>query len=222
MQGDSIVVEEHHKKAASGVAEILMQQIDLFDSRTTISIAGESGSGKSETAQALADELEKNGFSCYIFQQDDYFIHPPKTNDKTRRENIDWVGSGEVRLDLLDQHLEQFLSGENTLKKPLVFYEEDRVDEEEIDLSSVNVVIAEGTYTTLLDQARNHVFIDRSYLETRAHREKRKRDESELDDFIENVLSIEHEIISSHKKRASIIIDADYNASASNTNNINE
>ena len=121
--------------------------------------------------------------------------------------------SSEVRLDLLDAHLEQFLSGENTLKKPLVFYEEDRVDEEEIDLSSVNVVIAEGTYTTLLDHASNHVFIDRSYLETRAHREKRKRDASELDDFIENVLSIEHGIISSHKKRASIIIDAEYNAS---------
>ena len=85
MQGDSIVVEQHHKKAASGIAGILLQQSGLFDTRTTISIAGESGSGKSETAQALADELNKKGLTCFIFQQDDYFIHPPKTNDRTRR-----------------------------------------------------------------------------------------------------------------------------------------
>ena len=84
MQGDSIVVEEHHKKAASGVAAILLQQQSICSIHARRSVfAGESGSGKSETAQALADELEKNGLSCYIFQQDDYFIHPPKTNDKT-------------------------------------------------------------------------------------------------------------------------------------------
>ena len=99
------------------------------------------------------------------------------------------------------------------MKKPLVFYNEDRVGEEEVDLSDVNVAIVEGTYTTLLNQVHNHVFIDRSYLETRAHREKRKRDASELDAFIENVLSIEHGIISSNKPRASIIIDGEYNAS---------
>lgn len=213
MQGDSIVVEEHHKKAASGIADILLQQPGLFDARTTISIAGESGSGKSETAQALADELEKKGLTCFIFQQDDYFIHPPKTNDKTRRQNIDWVGSSEVRLDLLDEHLKQFLAGENTLTKPLVIYGEDRIDEETVDLSAATVAIAEGTYTTLLDQISNHVFIDRNYMDTRAHREKRNRDESELDEFIENVLLIEHNIISANKPRASIIIDGEYNAS---------
>lgn len=214
MKGDSIVVEDHHKKAASGVADILLQQPNLFDARTAISIAGESGSGKSETAQALADELESKGVKCFIFQQDDYFIHPPKTNDQTRRQNIDWVGSSEVRLDLLDDHLKQFLAGENTLTKPLVDYDNDCIEEEVVNLSTVSVAIAEGTYTTLLDQARNRVFINRSYLDTRAHREKRKRDESELGEFIENVLLIEHKIISSHKSRASIIIDGDYNAVA--------
>ena len=213
MKGDSIIVEEHHKKAASGAADILLQQPGLFDTRTTITIAGESGSGKSETAQALADELANRGHSCFIFQQDDYFIHPPKTNDQTRRKDIDWVGTGEVRLGLLDEHLERFLAGENTLTKPLVIYDEDRIEEEIVDLSAASVAIAEGTYTTLLNQARNRVFIDRSYLDTRAHREKRKRDKSELDEFIESVLLIEHGIISSHKARASIIIDRDYNAS---------
>ena len=114
---------------------------------------------------------------------------------------------------MLDEHLERFLAGESTITKPLVIYDEDCVEEEVVDLSAAKVAIAEGTYTTLLNQARHRVFINRSYLDTRAHREKRKRDESELDEFIENVLLIEHGIISAHKQKASIIIDGDYNAS---------
>ena len=76
------------------------------------------------------------------------------------------------------------------------------------------VLIAEGTYTTLLESALTHVFIDRSYRETRAHREKRKRDAAELDPFIDTVLEIEHGIISAHKARAQIVIDGDYTAAA--------
>ena len=52
--------------------------------------------------------------------------------------------------------------------------------------------------------------------------QQHKQTQEKQDEFLERILLIEHEIISSHKKRASIIIDADYNASASNTNNINE
>ena len=79
-------------------------------------------------------------------------------------------------------------------------------------LGDERVLIAEGTYTTLLDNCKTHVFIDRTYLETRAHREKRMRDKSELDPFIDRVLEIEHGIISSHKPRAQIVVDKDYNA----------
>ena len=215
MKGDSIIVEEQHRRAASDIANILSQDSALLDSRHTVSIAGESGSGKSETAKALYDELKTRGINSYIFQQDDYFIYPPKTNDKTRRQNIEWVGPGEVRLNLLDNHLNLFLKGANSVTKPLVIYDADRIDEEVADLSAAMVAIAEGTYTSLLKQARSRVFIDRNYLDTRAHREKRKRDASELDEFIERVLTIEHEIIASHKSRASIIVDRNYSAYSS-------
>ena len=54
------------------------------------------------------------------------------------------------------------------------------------------------------------MFIDRDYLDTRAHREKRRRDESELNSFIDRVLEIEHRIISAHRKLAEIIVNKDY------------
>jgi len=49
--------------------------------------------------------------------------------------------------------------------------------------------------------------------ETRAHREKRSRHESELDSFLDNMLTIEHEIISQHRNQANIIIHKDYTVS---------
>jgi uridine kinase len=210
MKGDSIIVEAYHRRAAEKVVDMVLSEIEASDDRYTITVAGESGSGKSETAQAIADELGKKGIKSVIFQQDDYFVHPPRTNDKTRRKDISWVGSQEVRLDVFNQSLIDFLDGKEKIEKPLVIYAEDCIDEETMDVSDAKVAIAEGTYTTLLKNVHTRVFIARNHLETRAHREKRIRHESELDEFIDRVLEIEHGIISRHKAKADIVITKEY------------
>jgi uridine kinase len=216
MRGDSIVVEEHHIKAAAGIAEIVLPFIEQHPGKYTISIAGESGSGKSETATALAAALNTSGKSCLILQQDDYFVYPPKTNDQTRHGDIDWVGPQEVHLDLLDAHLQSFREGSPVIEKPLVIYEEDRITTESFAVGESEVAIAEGTYTTTLSNVNTHVFIDRDYRETRSHRNKRRRNDAELDPFIDKVLAIEHEIISAHKALAQLIVDKDYSVQRQN------
>ena len=213
MKGDALVIENHHIQAATGICDIILPRIRASADKYVLTIAGESGSGKSETAAAVLNALAKQDIDCFIFQQDDYFVHPPKTNDQTRRKDIGWVGPEEVKLDLLDSHLADFRGGAFELDKPLVLYAEDEISQETCQLNTAQVAIAEGTYTTLLANADAHAFIDRSYVQTRAHREKRKRDESELDPFIDRVLKIEHEIISNHKSRAHIIVNADYSVS---------
>ncbi len=213
MRGDSIVIEPHHRKAAEGIARFVLRTLDLTDGRIGVTIAGESGSGKSETAAALADVLAEQGIGSVIFQQDDYFVYPPKTNDKTRRADIAWVGPQEVKLDLMDAHMRAFLDGAASIEKPLVEYERDAVDSEVMETGNARVAIAEGTYTTLLASATHRAFIDRDYSQTRKHREKRNRDASELDPFIDGVLEIEHGIISSHKAKADIIVNDDYSVS---------
>ncbi len=210
MKGDSVVVEAHHRKAASGIVQLLLPLPGQSRERHTVSIAGQSGSGKSETAVALSDALAEHGIDCAILQQDDYFVYPPKTNDLTRRNDIDWVGPQEVRLALMDEHLLAFLEGSDAIEKPVVDYRSDTVKDEVMRFGEARVLIAEGTYTSLLENCQTHIFIDRTYLETRAHRQKRMRDASELDPFIDRVLEIEHGIISSHKPRAQIIVDSNY------------
>jgi len=213
MRGDTILVEEHHRRAAADLLPTLLDKIAKSGERHTVSVAGESGSGKSETATAVADCLEAQGIKCVILQQDDYFVHPPKTNDKTRRQDISWVGPQEVKLALMDEHLAAFLASAGPVEKPLVIYEEDKITSERMEFGDARVVITEGTYTSLLENTGTRIFIARDFLETRAHREKRKRDESELDPFIDKVLKIEHGIISEHRARADIVIESDYSVS---------
>jgi uridine kinase len=210
MKGDKIIVEEHHRKAAEKIVEIILPQITSSDSKFAINVAGESGSGKSEIATAISDELAKKDIKSVILQQDDYFVHPPKTNDKTRRQDISWVGTQEVHLDVLDQNIMDILDGLSEIEKPLVIYDEDTITRETINVDGAKVVIADGTYTTALNNLTCRTFIDRNYLDTRAYREKRSRHHSELDKFTESVLTIEHKIISSHKSKADIIITTDY------------
>ena len=214
MQGDTIVIEPHHRQAGEAIAKMLLPTINETDKPYTISVAGESGSGKSETAAAIAEVLEREGIRCIILQQDDYFVYPPKSNDRERRKDIGWVGPQEVKLDKMDANLLEFKQGEQVLHKPLVIYQEDKVTEESMPTDNARVAIAEGTYTTMLNNIDTHVFIDRNYEDTRAHREKRKRDESELDPFIDEVLKIEHDLISRNRGRANIIIGKDYTVTA--------
>ena len=210
MQGDTIVIEDHHHRAAISVAAKLLPEIQSFDGKYTLTVAGESGAGKSEIAVAIARHLEVCGIPCLILQQDDYFLYPPKTNDLTRRKDISWAGPQEVRLNLMSEHLEAFIDSEPSVEKPLVIYEEDRIDSEVLDMREAKVAIAEGTYTTKLEHVETRVFIDRDFRDTRKHRERRNRDSSELDDFIDRVLAVEHQIISADKAHADIVINRDY------------
>ena len=208
MQGDIILVGEEHRRAADIIVSQLIDDIRGMPRRYTISVAGESGSGKSETGRAIADALEERDVHALVLQQDDYYVLPPRFNDAARRANFSWVGTTEVRLDVLDAHLELARTGGAEIVKPLVIYEDNRIDEETISLEGVQVVIAEGVYTSLCHHVDCRVFIDRNRLETLAHRMKRGREE--FDPFIEKVLTTEHEIISQHRSEANVIITRDY------------
>lgn len=210
MKGDRLIIETWHIKAARQTGELLLPLLTGDTGRFIITIAGESGSGKSEVAAALADVFSEQDISSVILQQDDYFVYPPGTNEEMRRKNIAHVGLSEVRLDLLDRNLEDILEGRSEITTPLVIFEEDRITGETTSLEGVRVVIVEGTYTTTLKNVHRRVFIDRTYIDTR---EKRKLRAREIQDaFLEQVLEIEHDIISSHRSRADIIITRDYDA----------
>ena len=125
-----------------------------------------------------------------------------------REKDIKHVGTSEVKIDLLDQNIREALEGKDKIEKPLVYFEEDKVESETIDLSGIKVVIAEGTYTTALKNPHTRVFIDRNYFDTKETRAERSREKQ--DEFLEKILRIEHEIIRKQREKADLIITKDY------------
>lgn len=203
MIGDKLVITDYHRAGARQVLETLGDRLD--GGMLAITVSGESGAGKTEIAHCLAELLTAAGRASLVLSQDDYFRLPPKSNHRHRETDINWVGPGEVRLDLLDEHVAALKAGlQAPLVKPLVNFEEDRIGEEFIDPCSLDAVIAEGTYTGMLTGADVRVFIDRTYLQTRANRIRRGRDPDSA--FVEQVLAIEHEVISKQKAQADVVI----------------
>ena len=125
-----------------------------------------------------------------------------------RRKNIDQVGEFEVKLDFMEANLRSFKQGDHYIYKPLVIYEEDRITTELLDVGSASVLVAEGTYATRLNFVDRRIFIDRTYHDTEKERVERRRDQ--MEDFLAQVLEIEHRIVSGHRCLAHIVIRKDF------------
>ncbi len=206
MIGDKLVITDYHRAAAAKALEVVSERLASGAGTLAVSIAGESGCGKTETAHCLAEALEAQGRKCLILSQDDYFRLPPKSNHQKRLGDISWVGTGEVRLDLLDEHVAAVKQRpDEPLTKPLAYYDEDKLGDETVPPGRRDVVIAEGTYTTMLSNIDVRVFINRTYHQTKKARLTRGRDPDV--GFLEKVLEIEHEEISRHKECADVVIE---------------
>ena len=210
MKGERLVLNETHEQVARLIIPKIIESIRSKKTRYIISIAGESGSGKSVTSLAIANELEEQGIKAIILGQDDYFVLPPKKNTDKRQEDPDWLGPHiEVRLDLLERNLKDAIAGKDEIVKPLVDYNADTIEMQAVDLRGVKVVITEGTYTSLLKHVDTKIFISKDWISTREWRLQRNRGNETEDPFTEHLLATEHKIIAGHIYLADFIIDDD-------------
>lgn len=205
MRGDKLVIEPHHTARAEDISEFVADR--LLQGFVAV-VAGESGSGKSELGSEIARLLTERGYPTGVLQQDDYFVFPPKTNHEMRRNNLAQVGPYEVKLDFLDSNLRSFKRGESPIYKPLVDFEANVITTEEWDVDGFEALVAEGTYASLLKYVDLRIFIDRDYRDT--EKQRRRRDRDTFEPFMEDVLRIEHDIISQHKERADIVVPTEF------------
>jgi len=211
MKGDIVVLQERHRQAAAKIVPQIIDAVRGKGTRYIITVAGESGSGKSEMARALVDEFTQYAISSVVLGQDDYFVLPPRSNDLARREDAHWLGPHvEVRLDVMEQNLVDALEGKGATTKPLIDYDSNTIQEETIDLDGIAVLVAEGTYTSLLKHVDSRIFILSDWLDTLEDRKKRNRGKELGDPFIEQVLSMEHKIIAGHRHLADFLITKEY------------
>jgi len=116
----------------------------------------------------------------------------------------------EVNLDLLEKNLIEATQGKTEIFKPLIDYNENTIETQTIDLKGIKVIIAEGTYASLLRNIDTKIFITRNWLSTLEDRKKRNRGNEVSDPFTEKILSTEHKIIAGHRYLADFIVNDDY------------
>ncbi len=111
-------------------------------------------------------------------------------------------------LEKLSQNIKDFKTGVSEIEKPLVYYSDNIISSEKINVSEYEVIIVEGTYILEIEKFDFKIFIDRNYKDTHENRMKRNRDEQS--EFVEKVLEIEHQIIRSFKNNADLILGKNY------------
>jgi uridine kinase len=194
---------------ANTLADTLVRDFGVGPStRSVVGVAGESGSGKSVTASTLARALGDRGIPTAVIHQDDYFVRPPRTNHEHRRGDLASVGPQEVRLDLVAEHVAAFRAARDVDDAPKVDYPANRFVTQRYDFASAAALVVEGTYVLGLDDLDARVFLEATHHDTADRRAERARDIHEP--FVDQVLAIEHEIISRQAERADILIDRDF------------
>lgn len=209
MGGERLDLEPTHLALAQLLLAKLEGQFGLGqEDRTVVAIAGESGSGKSTSAMAIADVLSARSISTVVLHQDDYFIRPPRANHSHRIGDLSSVGPHEVRLDLLASHIADFRAGRDVSDAPRADHHSDSFVSRRLDLGNASVLIVEGTYVLTLHDSDVRIFLEATHEETDERRRRRNRDVDAP--IIDRILSIEHEIIARQARRADIVIDRDF------------
>lgn len=211
MIGDKIELRPEYIYPANEILTRILPKLITNNEIYFITISGESGCGKSTLAIALQHCMEAKSINSYVFHMDDYFRLPPKSNHNKRLSDLNWVGTGEVNLDLLQENVDGIISGYDSIDKPLVDYQEDMILSEHLQLDNYRVYIIEGTYVSLLNHINLKIFIDRDYRDTLVQRISRARDP--LTPFVEQVLEIEHQLIAPFKENADVFLNKDYSVS---------
>ena len=205
---EPIQIKEEYFTVSNQIIEKLKKSSLLDKEKLVIGVCGESGSGKSVTAKCLQIALAKENISSVILHQDSYYKLPPKENHEKRKADINHIGANEVKLDLMQTHIDQFKSKATNIMVPVVDYRKNIFLQYDTYIENTPVLIVEGVYAFLLKELDFKVFMARTFKETLEKRKERSREV--YDPFVEQVLDIEHQIVLPFKVLSDVIIGEDY------------
>jgi len=196
MIGDILLLAEKHQRAARKMEERLRAHPA---EKLVVAIAGESGSGKSELAHALARLLKDVPRTAKILHLDDYFRVPPAERTAWRQHHgIAAVGDGEIDWPRVERHVDAFRRGERATL-PSIDLLTDQTDQLTTDFAGIPVLIVEGLYA-LRAPADVRVLIDLTYHETRKAQLLRGKEPQTV--FRAQVLEREHQVVQSMRHLA--------------------
>ncbi len=213
MIGDNHQLKPEYFHTAEELYNALQEYLIPSTFKQVIGIAGESGSGKTITSLGLKKIFESKGIRVRVLHMDDFFFLPPLSNHEARVADISRVGLNEVNLELLTEVIQNFKLNSPSIVQPLVNYELNSISTITWSAEAFDILIVEGTYSLFIENLDVRTFIDRDYTETKEDRIARGRDIA--NEFVENVLAIEHNIIQQQKSRCDLHILSDFSITKS-------
>lgn len=206
MLGDVLLISEKHIIAAEGIVkEVLAKKTDKF----IIGISGESGSGKSELAHAVAKGLRKHGIVAKPLHIDNYYTVLPLARTKWRTDNgiEKVVGYTEYDWDTIYRNINEFKKGSESTG-PCVDLVTEQVDQLTTDYSEVDMLIIDGLYSIKTEGLDLSVFIELTYHETKKAQAVRGKEPQ--NEYRARVLEQEHKMVQALKPKADLLINMDY------------
>lgn len=207
MLNDLVIVTKKHENAAKAILDRIHQTIKP---KFIVTISGEVATGKSTVSIVLARLLKIEGIRAKILDLDDYYLIPPLERAEWRKINgIGAIGISEIHWELLRKNIIDFIYDKQSVV-PCVDLITDYVDHLTTDFSGVDVLIINGLYSMVIDEANLKVFIENTYEETLAAQKFSGKEA--MDDFRIKILEKEHEEIKSLKSKANYFLDFDTSA----------
>lgn len=206
MLGDVLLITEKHLIAAEGIIkEILAKKTDKF----IIGISGESGSGKSELAHAVAKGLRKHGIIAKPLHIDNYYRILPLERTQWRTENgiEKVVGYSEYDWDTIYRNINEFKQGVSSTG-PCVDLVTEQVDQLTTDYKNVDMLIIDGLYAIKTEGVDLSVFIELTYHETKKAQVVRGKEPQ--NEYRARVLEQEHKMVQSLRPKADLLINMEY------------
>ncbi len=206
MLGDVLLITEKHLVAAEGIIkEVLAKKTDKF----IIGISGESGSGKSELAHAVAKGLKKHGITAKPLHIDNYYRILPLERTQWRTENgiEKVVGYEEYDWDTIYRNISEFKQGVSSTG-PCVDLVTEQVDQLTTDYKDVDMLIIDGLYAIKTEGVDLSVFIELTYHETKKAQVVRGKEPQ--NEYRARVLEQEHKMVQSLRPKADLLINMEY------------
>ena len=210
MLGDILLINDMHKQAAQAIYNHLMAGCKNMGERyrCIVGISGESGSGKSELAHALGQQLKDNNIRVKIIHTDNYYKIQPLLREEWRRNHgFDKIGLEEYDWIKIRKTIRDFKE-EQECMIPCIDLIPEQVDKLLTDFSKIDLLIIDGLYAINAPDVDLRIFIDLTYHETKINQIIRLKEA--MSDFRLAILEKEHQAVSSLKPKADLIVDKSY------------
>ncbi len=210
MLGDVLLIGDLHRKAAKHIHEYILRDKanKPHDHKYVVAISGESGSGKTELAHVLANNMKWDSIRAKLLHLDNYYKVPPLMRTEWRKTNgLDSIGLNEIDWKLVNKTIQDFREDRESMI-PIIDIIPETVDKLITDFKKISMLIIDGLYAINAEDIDLNVFIDLTYHETKMAQLVREKEIP--DEFRLQVLEREHRHVRSLLPKADIVVNKNF------------